>query len=226
MRLAAEAEDAAEALDKEAARLAIMASMDPQEQLRLYKEHVESLDDEADPRGKAGRFYALTRAAEEIDLTLSPPLHGAQTIEGWPPLSLPLPPRGTVSRTAVKSTKAAAPAKKKSSAAKPAAKPTPVSAAEPAPPAAKPAAAPKPAAEPAAPPVFLPSWGHGINKKTMKSELANRLVPQGPHSSRSKIVETTVLSPVFRVFSLFRLGVCLLMSVCSPPRRTSFWTLQ
>jgi hypothetical protein len=159
-------------------------------------------------------------------LTLSPPLHGAQTIEGWPPLSLPLPPRGTVSRSAVKSTKAAAPAKKNSSAAKPAAKPTPVSAAEPAPPAAKPAAAPKPAAEPAAPPVFLPSWGHGINKKTMKSELANQLVPQGPHSSRSKIVETTVLSPVFRVFSLFRLGVCLLMSVCSPPRRTSFWTLQ
>lgn len=42
-RLAAEAEDAAEALDKEAARLAIMASMDPQEQLRHYKEHVDSL---------------------------------------------------------------------------------------------------------------------------------------------------------------------------------------
>ena len=122
-RLAAEAEDAAEALDKEAARLAIMASMDPQEQLRLYKEHVESLDDEADPRGKAGRFYALTRAAEEIDLTLSPPLHGAQTIEGWPPLSLPLPPRGTVSRTAVKSTKAAAPAKKNPS--RPSRRPSP-----------------------------------------------------------------------------------------------------
>ena len=89
-----------------------MASMDSQEPPRHYKEHVESLDDEADPRGKAGRFSALTRAAKEIDLALSPPLPGAQMIEGRPPLSLPLPPRGTVSRTAVKSTKAAAPAKK------------------------------------------------------------------------------------------------------------------
>jgi hypothetical protein len=61
--LAAEAEDAAEALDKEAARLAIMASIDPQEQLRLYQEHVESLDDEADPRGKAGRFFDPVPAA-------------------------------------------------------------------------------------------------------------------------------------------------------------------
>ena len=58
-----------------------MAKMDSQEPPRHYKEHVESLDDEADPRGKAGRFSALvTRAAEEIDLTLSPQLPGAQTI--------------------------------------------------------------------------------------------------------------------------------------------------